>query len=262
MYRNVSRSRLLMNMSLSTVSYILVGGSHHVKCNNSVPSWGFGYYHFQTHVPVHVELNRQIFHNIPAFWPQFCLFLMILHSLKKCTGVSHLLKRCQKFRGKILENRPANHAKWGMIFDSISIMRWNRLQDQSYFVSLPLPYCWHLYCYRQAHNDLHPRHDRLDIREYLKSARSRETRFCPTHKDEPLTLGCSNCLKIAWVKCITAMDPCMKVMISSAWFELEGLPKLKLCTGSVIGYLTLALHLVWSIDWEQLQYRQKGSNLI
>ena len=60
----------------------------------------------------------------------------------------------------------------------------------------------------QAHNDLNPLHQRLGIKEYLKSPFSKEIRYCQKHKEQPLCLGCDGCMSIICAKCVTSMGVC------------------------------------------------------
>ena len=60
----------------------------------------------------------------------------------------------------------------------------------------------------QTHNDLNPRHQRLGIKEYLKSPFSKEIRYCKRHKEQPLCLGCDGCMNIICAKCVTSMGLC------------------------------------------------------
>ena len=80
----------------------------------------------------------------------------------------------------------------------------------------------------QTHNDLNPRHQRLGIKEYLKSPFSKEIRYCQKHKEQPLCLGCKDCLNIGCAKCITVMGVCtngkcvqINTAVSNNWYHIS-----------------------------------------
>ena len=61
---------------------------------------------------------------------------------------------------------------------------------------------------QQNHNDVHTNHTSITTEDFQTQKSKFEVRQCGKHKDQPVTLGCEKCLKLACVQCLSEHGGC------------------------------------------------------